>query len=345
MTMVALVFVSAIGCKEKREEVGHDSISVKSGAGEQRLNEVTIAQWGQEKYLIYLPLYVAMERGFFKSRGLKVILKYTGNDDQTFAAVIQGDADFGVGDPIFTAVSQARGFGAKVVATLVGGVAIWGVANNPSVPVIERPEDLASLRVGTFPEPSTNYALMKAIISANPGLLKDTRIVQAPIGSQLALVEKGEADIAMELEPAASLAEEKGFRVVYSSPAFHGSFTFTGLTVAQTTINERPTLVQSVVSALEDAVVASHQNPSIAVAVGRDLFPSLSASVVERAIRRMLDEKTYPMHVVVDESGWQAALRTRLQVGDLKEPQATSVAVDNTFANRAAVDHPIEGSH
>ena len=82
---------------------------------EKSLKEITIAQWGQEKYLIYLPLYVAIEKDFFAAEGLKVSLKFTGNDDQTFAAVIQGDADFGVGDPIFTAISQERGFPAKVI--------------------------------------------------------------------------------------------------------------------------------------------------------------------------------------------------------------------------------------
>ena len=36
----------------------------KSNSGQTR---ITIAQWGQEKYLIYLPVYIAQEKGFFKA--------------------------------------------------------------------------------------------------------------------------------------------------------------------------------------------------------------------------------------------------------------------------------------
>src|SRR5438270_393633 len=52
------------------------------------LETVKIAQWGQERYLIYLPMYVAIEKGYFKDAGLDVTLTFTGNDDQTFAAAL-----------------------------------------------------------------------------------------------------------------------------------------------------------------------------------------------------------------------------------------------------------------
>ncbi len=296
---------------------------------------VTIAQWGQEKYLIYLPLYVAMEEGFFAKRKLNVQIKFTGNDDQTFAAVIKGDAQFGVGDPVFAAIARQRGFPARVVATIVGGVAIWGVTNKATLPVVTRPDDLAGLRVGTFPEPSTNYTLMREIIQRAQLDLRGTRIVQAPIGAQLALLERGDADIAMELEPATSLAVTKGYRVVYSSPRFHGPFAFTGLTTTQSVISRRKDTVQAVVSALEESARFCHRNSETAARVARHLFPQLPAAVVEMAVRRMTNEATIPDHVEVLDEAWQAALRTRIAVGDLSGPQATGVTVDNSFARNA----------
>lgn len=297
--------------------------------------KITIAQWGQERYLIYLPLYVAMERGLFQKRGITVDILYTGNDDQTFASVISGNAQFGVGDPVFTAISQERGFPAKVVATIVGGVAIWGVAKKQSIPVIDTPAGFAGLRIGTFPSPSTNFTLMRDIIANNPELLKKTKIVQAPIGSQLALLESGNADIAMGLEPDTSIAESRGYRVVYSSPKFHGPFAFTGLSTTEKLIQNQPETVAKVVSALEEASVMCHHDPSIAVAVGVKLFPTLPRDVVEHAVKRMISEGTFPEHVAVSDNAWQAALKVRLAVGDLRKPQGTKVSVDNTFAQAA----------
>lgn len=296
---------------------------------------ITIAQWGQERYLIYLPLYVAMEKGLFAKRGITVDILYTGNDDQTFASVISGNAQFSVGDPVFTAISQERGFPAKVVATIVGGVAIWGVAKKQSVPVIDTPAGFAGLRVGTFPSPSTNYTLMENIIASNPQLLKKTKIVQAPIGSQLALLESGNADIAMGLEPDTSIAESQGYRVVYSSPKFHGPFAFTGLSTTEKFIQSKPDTVAKVVAALEEASVMCHHDPSIAVAVGVKLFPTLPKDVVSHAVSRMISEGTFPEHVVVSDDAWQAALKVRLAIGDLRKPQSTGVSVDNGFAQAA----------
>lgn len=299
--------------------------------------KITIAQWGQEKYLIYLPVYLAEEKGFFDSVGIEINIKFSGNDDQVFATVLKGEAQFGVGDPVFTAISRERGAKGKVVASIVDGVAIWGVTKRKDIKYIEKPEDLAGLRVGTFPEPSTNYTLMKQTILKGGDKLKNTRIVQAPIGSQIALIEKGLADIAMELEPAASIAESKGYRVVYSSPRFYGPFSFTGLTTTEEYINSKHDVVQRVVRALEMAVRFAHTNQSGTIEIARKIFPSLDSIVIANAVRRMLDDKTIPEHVFISDEAWQKALQVRVDVGDLKKLQPTSEAVDNSFAETAKI--------
>jgi ABC-type nitrate/sulfonate/bicarbonate transport system substrate-binding protein len=40
--------------------------------GRSSVDKVVIAQFGKEKFLLYLPLYVAMEEGLFLKRGLEV---------------------------------------------------------------------------------------------------------------------------------------------------------------------------------------------------------------------------------------------------------------------------------
>jgi NitT/TauT family transport system substrate-binding protein len=87
---------------------------------EKELKKVTVAHWGHSKILIYLPLYVAIDGGFFEKNGLDVRIKYSGNDDQVYATVLSGDAQFGVGDPAFTVVAGERGGKGKIIATLVG---------------------------------------------------------------------------------------------------------------------------------------------------------------------------------------------------------------------------------
>jgi len=306
-----------------------------SGNADAGTTPITVAQWGQERYLIYLPLYVAMEEGYFEQEGLDVDLIFTGNDDQTFAAVLGGSAQFGIGDPAFAAIANQRGAKAQVIALVVGGVAIWGVTNNDSVGEIEKPGDLAGLRVGTFPSPSTNYTLMRALINDHSDELSGTSVVEADIGSQLALLESNSADIAMVLEPAASVAESEGYRVVYSSPKFHGPFAFTGVTTTTAFVNQNKEQADGFVRGLQRAVRASHDDPSIAIRVGRSLFPDLPEQVVQDAVGRMLEENTFPDDVTVNAEAWGALMQVRQTVGDIRNPADVEDTVNNSFAEAA----------
>ena len=301
------------------------------------LTQVTVAQWGQEKYLIYLPLYIAQEKGFFKEEGIDVSIKYSGNDDQVFATVLKGEAQFGIGDPVFTAISREKGAKGKVVASIVDGVAIWGVTNKSNIKSIEKPSDLAGLRVGTFPDPSTNYALMKKTILKGGDTLNNTKIVQAPIGSQLALLElqSGGADIAMDLEPGTSIAESKGYNVVYSSPKFYGRFAFTGLTTTEEYINSNKEVVQKFVNAIEKALKYCHSDEIGTIETAARLFPNLDKIVVTNAVKRMITEKTIPEHAILIDEAWIKAQQVRVDVGDLKEIMEITDAVDNSFAENA----------
>jgi NitT/TauT family transport system substrate-binding protein len=192
-----LVFCSAFGfCTACRDQ---------GAAGIENARNITIAQWGQARYLIYLPVYLAESQGFFANRHIHADITFSGNDDQVFATVARGDAQFGVGDPIFTAISTERGLPGVEVATIVGRVALWGVGRKGARP-ITKPEDLTGLRIGTFPRPSTTYTLLADTLKRSH---VSAQIIEVQIGSELALLESNKVDIVFLLEPDASLAESK----------------------------------------------------------------------------------------------------------------------------------------
>jgi NitT/TauT family transport system substrate-binding protein len=101
------------------------SANVENSAKNTGLQKITIAQFGH--VFLYMPLYVAVRNKYFEHEGLDVTLVSTGGDEKTFTAVSSGNAQFGVADPVFTAVARERGQGGKVVASLWCGVCILGV--------------------------------------------------------------------------------------------------------------------------------------------------------------------------------------------------------------------------
>lgn len=276
---------------------------------------VTIAQWGQARYLIYLPVYLADSQGFFANHHIHADITFSGNDDQVFATVARGDAQFGVGDPIFTAISSERGLPGVEVATIVGRVALWGVGRKGAKP-IKKPEDLSGLRIGTYPRPSTTYTLLVNTLKRSH---VNAQIVEVQIGSELALLESNKVDIVFLLEPDASLAESKGYSIVMSLPEMWGNFAFTGLTTTRQFATSNPALVSDAQSAIEDAVQFAHSNQPATIAAAEKLFPQIDPTVVRKAVERMIQEDTLPSSAQPDKDGWQRAILVRQEVGDLRD--------------------------
>jgi hypothetical protein len=69
--------------------------------------------------------------------------------------------------------------------------------------------------------------------------------------------------------------------------------------------------------------------------VSRKILPTLPEKVVQAALDRMLSLQVYPKSVRIDDAYWQRTLKTRLDSGELKKPQATEYSVDNRFADAA----------
>lgn len=297
--------------------------------------KIVISQFGKEKFLLYLPLYLAMEEGFFAKRGLDIDLRFVGNDDHIFATVISGDARFGIGDPVFAAISREKGGPGKIVAMMITKLGLSGYTNKPEIPMIDKPADAKGLRFSSFPAPSTTFTLLNEFLKNNGLDKQGTKIVQAAPGAQLAALEAGQVDIAIDLEPTVSIAESKGYRVNFSLEKFTDSQAITGISVLESTIKSRPDLVQKMVSSIHEALIVIHKDRDVCIRVAQKLFPTLGEQVVNNAVSRMLGAQMYPKSAKVEDSFWQRTLKTRLDSGELKKPQPTDFTVDNSFAEVA----------
>ena len=294
--------------------------------------KITIAQYGH--VFLYLPLYVAKAKGFFSQQGLDVSLVSTGGDEKTFAAVASGSAQYGVADPVFTAIAREQGKGGKVVALLVNGVPFWGVTFKKDLKEIATPADFARLRIATYPAPSTNYAVMKETLQ-NAGKPVKATIVQGAFGTLLALLKSDKADIAMELEPVASIAAAEGGRVVYSAARKFGDFAFTGITVTDDHLAKNPKQVQAVVTAISKAIAYIRSDFEGALSVAKAEFGDVPEPVLRSALKRLLEDNVIPQSAALNEQAWNKSVELRRKLGDIKGPAMFTENVDMTFAKQA----------
>lgn len=287
------------------------------------------------KTLLYLPLYVAIDKGYFSDEGLSVTVNTGGGDSQAFAALIGGSAQFAQGDPTFVAISHEKGGPGRVIAAVLNRASFWGVAFSDKLQPITNPLQFKGLRVVTYPCPNTACVLQKRLVEqAGLRLGEDTWMIAASFGTEFGPLERGAADVAMSIEPAISQAAARGGRVVFSYADSWGPFLLTGLMTTETYIAENPKVVQGVVVAYERALRFIHTNPLGAAEVGARQFPEVGADVIRTAIGRMTGERVFPEHAAVEEKAWRSALQVRIDLADLKA-MPTAQLIDNSFAEAA----------
>lgn len=328
----AAIVAALAGCSSP-SSTSDTSTTPAAPASANKTEEVTVAQYGH--VFLYMPLYVAADKGFFREEGLDVKVVSTGGDEKTFAAVSSGAAQFGVSDPTFAAIARERGQGGKIVAAVVRGVPFWLISYKPNLKMMTHAEQLKGLRIAAYTAPSTSYAVVKHTL-ANSGKPIEGKIVEGSFGSLLAILKADKADVAQEIEPIVSIAEKDGAKVVYEPCKTFGDFAFTGVSVTDEYAVSHKETIQKFVKALTKAMRYIKTDFDGAVAVATKEFPEVDPKVVSSALKRLIDSKTIPDDTVLPEQAWINATNLRKELGDLKAEAPFAANVDNSFADSAS---------
>ena len=293
--------------------------------------KITIAQYGH--IFLYMPIYVAVDKGFFKEQGLDVKLVSTGGDEKTFTAIATGNAQFGVSDPVFVAIARQRGQGGKVVAGIVRRVPLSAVTFNNNIKTITKPSDFTGYRIAALTAPSTTYSVAKIIVQNNGHPIKSS-IVQGAYGTLLAMLRANQADIALEIDPNVSTSVHQGAHIVYSTTSRFGDFAFTGMTVSDSFYNQHPEQIQAAVNAIAKAMKYIHQDFAGSLAVAKKEFPEIDEPILHDALKRMIDDGTTPISPDLTKEAWDRAVSLRKELGDLQGSDSYQQNVDMKFAQK-----------
>lgn len=284
--------------------------------------------------LLYLPLYVAIDKGLFTKHGLDVQKVTAGSGAAAVAAVIGGHADFSLQDPMTAVLANLKGADLVNVANVVAGVPVWIVV--PGNSTLKTEQDLAGKSVATALVPSTStYLLQRLIKQAN---LKDVSLNMVQLGTELAPVSANRSVAAATYEPQVDQSITEGYKILYGFPkAYPGGYAFSTIDTASSTITGKPKLVQAFVDGIAEAEAMIKASPEMAKAVAESEFPNLSKTIVDAATQRMIDQNIYAATPEISQQAFGNALDLQIDVGNIK-PGAVSYAkvVDNRFADTKA---------
>jgi len=268
--------------------------------------------------LLYLPLYHAAEQGYFRDAGLDVQIVTGGNATNSFAAMLSGEAQFSQADPMYVPISREKGSQTKVVAQVVGRIAVWGLTMDPAVKDWTV-ETVRGKKISTHVRPMTAFTYAeKAVRDIGLDPDKDVEIIQSNPGAELVPLLNGQADFAFTLEPSVSTAIGQGAHIVFSFPAQLGDQVFTALMTTDEYLRDNRATVVAVVRGYQRALNDIRTDPAGSLKSARAFFPQLKDQVIHSAVERMIAERVIPQSVELTDESWARAVRVRVDAGDLR---------------------------
>jgi len=273
--------------------------------------KVTLSQAFQS--MLYLPLYVAIDEGFFTQQGLDLTKETAGAPTVALSAVISGSAQFSIHGPEWTAIAASKGAPVNIIANVVNGAAVW-IATAPDFK-FDSIKDIKGQKVVTGLMPTTSTSLFMKLLKENGMDPKtDVEMIQVAIGTEPGPFVAKQADIAVMYEPGLDQAVAKGMKVVMGFPKSYGAYAFSAVTARN---DVDPDTAQRVVNAMEMAMRFMARNEAKTVEIAKKEFPNLDPTVVEAAVKRMLGDGVYPPSVDITADALKVSMDTQIALGNL----------------------------
>ena len=273
--------------------------------------KVTLSQAFQS--MLYLPLYVAIDEGFFTQQGLDLTKETAGAPTVALSAVISGSAQFSIHGPEWTAIAASKGAPVNIIANVVNGAAVW-IATTPDFK-FNGIKDVKGQKVITGLMPTTSTSLFIKLLKENGmDANSDVEMIQVAIGTEPGPFVAKQADIAVMYEPGLDQAVAKGMKVVFGFPKTYGAYAFSAVTARN---DVDPDTAQRVVDGMEMAMRFMAGNEARTVEIAKKEFPTLDPAVVEAAVKRMLADGVYPPSVDITPEALKVSMDTQIALGNL----------------------------
>lgn len=253
--------------------------------------------------LSYLPLFLAIEKGYFRKRGIEVKIIRAHGDRETWRRVEEGEAHFGLSDPIVMLHENAKA--GRLVATIVNKATFGGITNKPLPYFHELAKIPGGLTIAGYEEPTSQYRALLALKNACNAKIKCFKSGEEEIAAR-----NPEADITLLPEPFASewVETHKGYSRVLDGPNLFGDLSWSGVYCTREYLNDHGGIVLGVVEALQDGLDEIRRAPLVAQEVAMDSFSGFDGTAVCTATLRMIKQSMFPSEVVTSRTEWSHAL-------------------------------------
>ena len=334
-----LVFSLCMGCSKAEtgdKTTASDSFEVsfqKTSPVKITLNEVAHS-------VFYAPLYVAIEKGYFKDENIDLTLVTGFGADKTMTAVISGEADIGFMGSEASVYMYSEGASDYVVnfaqLTQRAGNFLVARQDNEHFQWADlKGKTVLGGRKGGMPEMVFEYILKENGIDPE----KDLTIIQnIDFGSTAPAFADGRGDFTIEFEPGATSLESEGKgHVIASLGKDSGYVPYTAFSAKKSYLKENPDVIQRFTNALQKGMdyVRSH-SPSETASVIKPQFPETTLEMITTIVTRYYEQDTWKSNLIFEESSFDLLQDILESAGELEKRAPYKDLITTEFAENAA---------
>ena len=251
------------------------------------------AQTGRQKVKIasaghivnFLPLDVAVAKGFFEDEGLKPEIIYLQGGTLCAQALISKQVDFSINSIAHALKAAAKGNdNLRMVCLLNETPGALIVVDSKHKDKVKTISDLKGMRLGVTSHGSISHMILAFLLTKSEVSLDSVEIVKAGTSTFPAALKNGNIDAGITGEPFASMMVEQGDAYVLKRlvsaketlDVFGGPYSLLGLVTRQDVINSNPELVQKMVNIHIRSMkwISEHSAEEIAAILSSDIVGS-----------------------------------------------------------------------
>lgn len=333
-----LVFSLCMGCSKAEtgdKTTASDSFEVSS----QKTSPVKITLNEVAHSVFYAPLYVAIEKGYFKDENIDLTLVTGFGADKTMTAVISGEADIGFMGSEASVYMYSEGASDYVVnfaqLTQRAGNFLVARQDNEHFQWADlKGKTVLGGRKGGMPEMVFEYILKENGIDPE----KDLTIIQnIDFGSTAPAFADGRGDFTIEFEPGATSLESEGKgHVIASLGKDSGYVPYTAFSAKKSYLKENPDVIQRFTNALQKGMdyVRSH-SPSETASVIKPQFPETTLEMITTIVTRYYEQDTWKSNLIFEESSFDLLQDILESAGELEKRAPYKDLITTEFAENA----------
>ena len=281
----------------------------------------------------YLPLYIAMAKGYFDDVTVKIVTIESGSGHTN--AVLSGQAFAFIGGPEHNAFAKAKGAELRAVVNCVNRGNVYFCAargqepTGTDWPAYFKGKTIAVGPFGGTPNSITRYMLGKWKLDAK----KDVTLIETANSATIAVVRGRQAQIGEATEPYVTQGVRNN---VWGEPFFNvpkelGPYAYSTINVRLDTIRKEPGLVRSFVRGMVKGLELLYADREEAGDIAKAQFPTMPPADLRSTLERSFKDEMWSRDGIVSRPAWATASAVVREAGLLKSDIGYDEIIDMSF--------------